>query len=99
MEASLTPIGNIAAAVLRETLAVDPVAVEHLIATRVLCLPGVETDSPAVPFDGPDNVLLLGPLGLINGIVNRIDPGGRVVAHYDEDNRLTDFTYERLQYG
>jgi hypothetical protein len=75
---------------LNRVLAADPETMTSLLETRFFCSKTVESpDCPAVPYLDERGNLQLGLLGVINGL---LPEELRVVAHYDDNGRCTQFT-------
>ena len=76
---------------LNEAFKADPLAMECLLKKYVPCR-GKLADHPTIQvvFDAQSMCFKVGPLGLINGIVERLT-GERVAAVYDDLGDLTGF--------
>ncbi len=79
---------------LNEAFEADPNAINALITMRVPCNQKL-ADHPTIQVGGNPDVV--GMLGVINGIVERIT-GKRVAAIYGDDSKLEGFTEYRNQY-
>lgn len=86
--------------VLNRIHAADPSVLPALIAHRVPCNRAV-ADDPTVQvgkIDGTDDEWEVGLLGIVNGLYGVQGPKGVgfIAAHYDDEHRLTHFTYNEL---
>lgn len=79
---------------LNEAFEADPNAINALITMRVPCNQKL-ADHPTIQVGGNPDVV--GMLGVINGIVERLT-GKRVAAIYGDDSKLEGFTEYRNQY-
>jgi hypothetical protein len=75
--------------VLNEAFKADPVAISNMMGTRFSCSDTL-ADHPTIQVAAGDNAPHVGPLGIINGVLEAMT-GQRVAAVYDEKG-LAGFT-------
>ena len=84
---------------LNEYLAIDPIAIHHLIEYRVTTNQAL-ADHPSVQVNAEGEAPVVGLLGILNGIVGVI-PGseiGYITAVFDDDDgRLLRFELSKLE--
>lgn len=89
MAKPLTPL-QLILDLLNEAVSADPRAIGQLLNSRAPCN-GALADHPTIQVSGDDNDSpVVGPIGLINGITERLT-GKRVAAVYDDQWNLLRF--------